>query len=60
MNGFLIDPSDERALANAILRALNDDDLRAQAIVENQKTIDSRAEYESCMAQAEQFYKKLV
>ena len=60
MNGFLIDPSDEKALAKAILRALNDDDLRMQAIVENQKIISSRAEYENCMAQAERFYNTLI
>ncbi|MBT3187857.1 MAG: glycosyltransferase family 4 protein [Anaerolineae bacterium] len=59
VNGLLIDPADEKALANAILRALNDDDLREQAIVENQKIITERADYNHSMAQAEQFYKNL-
>ncbi len=58
VNGLLIDPSNERELANAILRALNDDDLRKQAIVENQQIIASRAEYEHSMAQASVFYKE--
>ncbi len=60
VNGLLIDPSNAKELANAILRALNDDDLRAQAIEENQKIIASRAEYGHSMAQAEGFYKKLI
>ena len=60
VNGLLIDPSNERELADAILRALNDDDLRKQAIVENQKIIAARAEYESSMAQAEAFYGEIV
>lgn len=60
VNGLLIDPSNERELADAILRALNDDGLRAQAIVENQKIIAERAEYGHSMAQAEKFYKDLT
>ena len=60
VNGLLIDPSNERELAEAILRALNDDDLRAQAIVENQKIIASRAEYQQSMAQAEKFYEDIT
>jgi glycosyltransferase involved in cell wall biosynthesis len=60
VNGLLIDPSDEKELANAVLRALNNNDLRAQAIIENQKIIVKRAEYNHCMAQAEEFYKSLT
>jgi len=60
VNGLLIDPSDEKALAEAVLRALNDNGLRKQAIVENQKIIAARAEYESSMAQAEKFYRNLI
>jgi len=60
VNGLLIDPSNERELADAILRALNDDDLRAQAIVKNQKIIASRAEYGHSMAQAEKFYQQII
>ena len=60
VNGLLIDPSKPQELADAILRALNDESLRKQALEENQKIIASRAEYEHCMAQAEGFYKKCV
>ncbi len=60
MNGLLINPADEAELAKAILRALNDDDLREQAIVANQKIIADRAEYNHSMAQAEVFYRNLT
>ena len=59
-NGLLIDPSKPQELADAILRALNDESLRKQALEENQVIIASRAEYEHSMAQAEAFYKKCV
>ena len=60
VNGLLIDPSDEHALAEAILRALNDDDLREQAVRENQKIIAARAEYTQSMARAEAFYREIT
>ena len=59
-NGFLIDPTKPRDLANAIIRALSDESLRKQALEKNQKIIASRAEYEHSMAQAEVFYKKIT
>ena len=60
VNGFLIDPSDEKELSDAILRALNDKTLRKEAIVENQKIIATRAEYEHSMGQADIFYKAII
>ncbi len=60
VNGLLVDPSNERELADAIIRALNDDGLRVQAIVENQKIIATRAEYGHSMAQAVKFTKKML
>ena len=60
VNGLLIDPANEKELANAILRVLNDNDLREQAIIENAKIIAERAEYNHSMAQAEKFYKKCI
>ena len=59
-NGLLIDPSSEKELASAILRALNDDNLREEALTENQKIIAARAEYEQSMRQAEEFYKAII
>ena len=60
VNGLLIDPSDEQELADAILRVLNDDNLREEAIAENQKIIATRAEYKQSMGQAEVFYKAII
>ena len=60
VNGLLIDPAKPQALADAILRALNDESLRRQAFEENQQIIASRAEYEHSMAEAESFYKKIL
>ncbi|MBT3337630.1 MAG: glycosyltransferase family 4 protein [Anaerolineae bacterium] len=60
VNGLLIDPSKPQILADAILRALTNADLRMQASEENQKIIASRAEYQHCMAKAESFYKKVI
>lgn len=59
VNGLLIDPSKPQALAAAILRALNDESLRRQALEANQQIIASRAEYFQSMAQADFFYKKI-
>ncbi len=59
-NGILINPSKPQELADAILRALNDESLLAQALDKNQQIIASRAEYSQCMAQAENFYKKIA
>ncbi len=59
-NGLLIDPADENNLAQAMIRALNDDNLRKQAVKENQKIIASHAEYTHSMAKAEFFYKRVI
>jgi glycosyltransferase involved in cell wall biosynthesis len=59
-NGLLVDPADPRALADAILRGLNDRDLQKQASEENVRLIAARAEYRQCMAQAGAFYQSLV
>jgi glycosyltransferase involved in cell wall biosynthesis len=59
-NGLLVDPADPRALADAILTALADEDLRARAIKKNVRLIATRAEYGRCMAQAEVFYRQVL
>jgi glycosyltransferase involved in cell wall biosynthesis len=60
VNGLLCDPTDPQSLAQAILRALNDTDLRYRAREHNLKLIVERAEYGKVMAQAEQFYYKVI
>ncbi len=60
VNGLLINPADEKELANAILRALGDQDLCERALIENAKIIAERAEYGRSMVQAEVFYKRIL
>jgi glycosyltransferase involved in cell wall biosynthesis len=59
-NGLLCDPASPESLAQAILRALDDEDLRRQAAMHNQKLIAKRADYQKVMARAEEFYRKVI
>jgi glycosyltransferase involved in cell wall biosynthesis len=59
-NGLLIDPRDERSLAAAVLRALDDDGLRARAAEVNARRITEQADFEHCMAQAASFYERVL
>jgi len=59
-NGLLVDPSDARSLAQAIITGLTDPDLRARAAKDNAAIISSRADYTSCMNQATAFYKDMI
>ncbi len=59
-SGLLVDPGDPRSLAEAVLQALSDTDLRRRAAARNQATIDERAGREQVMASATQFYRSIV
>jgi glycosyltransferase involved in cell wall biosynthesis len=59
-NGLLIDPADPGALAGAILKALEDNDLRAGASTHNLQMVGERAEYGAVMKAAEAFYRSVV
>jgi glycosyltransferase involved in cell wall biosynthesis len=59
-NGFLVDPGDPDALAEAIVRALDDPDLRIQAQKQNARLIAERADYDQVMAQAAEFYAQII
>jgi len=59
-NGLLVDAGNPSALAEAILRGLNEPALRKQAADENAAIIAERAEYTRSMARALEFYEKLV
>lgn len=59
-NGFLVDPGDASALAEAILSALDQDQLRAKARQYNTHLITEKAEYGRVMEAAENFYKELI
>jgi len=60
VNGLLVDPSDPNALAEAVLSALDQPDLRAKAAAQNSRIIAERAEYSQDMARAEAFYTRLL
>jgi glycosyltransferase involved in cell wall biosynthesis len=60
VNGLFCDPAIPESLAQAILRALDDEDLCRQAAVHNQKLIAERADYRKVMAKAEAFYVELI
>jgi len=59
-NGLLVDPTDPNALSQAILTALNDDDLRVKAGQYNSQLIADKASHKIVMKRAEGFYKSLV
>jgi glycosyltransferase involved in cell wall biosynthesis len=60
VNGLLVDPADPQALAEAVLVALEQPDMRQRAAAHNLELIAERAEYGRVMLQAEAFYKQLV
>jgi glycosyltransferase involved in cell wall biosynthesis len=59
-NGLLFNPIDADALAAAVLQALGDKNLRAQATRRNRKLIEERASYPKVMAKAAAFYQKVL
>jgi glycosyltransferase involved in cell wall biosynthesis len=58
--GSLIDPGDPAALARAVIRALEDEPLRAEAGRQNSRLIAKRADYAAGMARAEAVYLELL
>jgi glycosyltransferase involved in cell wall biosynthesis len=59
-NGQIVDAGDPQALADAILNALENNNLRVQAARENSRIIAERADYSICMAQAKDFYRQVI
>jgi glycosyltransferase involved in cell wall biosynthesis len=59
-NGYLVDPDNPTALAQATSRALMNARLRQQASKINQDLVDERADRDRVAISAEQFYKKLL
>lgn len=55
-NGLLFDSNDHRSIANALIRALENKNLRERAAGLNQVIISAKAEYKSNMAKVEKFY----
>jgi glycosyltransferase involved in cell wall biosynthesis len=59
-NGLLVDATDERQIANAILEGLVNKDLRQRAAGLNREIVLQRADYARCMPQAEGFYQRIM
>lgn len=60
VNGLLVDLSDPTELAQAILTAMDQPDLRSMAAQINRKLVQERAEYRVVMEEALQFYRSVI
>ncbi len=60
INGLLADATSPRSLAEAIVTALENPALRAEAKKENARLITEHAEYGHCMAMVEAFYREII
>ncbi len=60
VNGLLVDPSDPKALAEAISSAIAQPELRRQARERNLRLVGERAEYGKVMQEAEAFYRQMI
>jgi glycosyltransferase involved in cell wall biosynthesis len=60
LNGLLVDPGNPQALAEAIVKAIAQPELRRVARGRNLELVKERAEYGECMERAEDFYKRLI
>jgi hypothetical protein len=60
VNGLLFNPNEPQELADAILIALGQPDLRQRARQQNLLLVRERAEYSAVMELAEEFYHRLV
>jgi len=59
-NGLLVDPTQPRSIADAIIFALENKNLRDKAAGLNQDMIATRAEYRHNMQGAEEFYQRVM
>ncbi len=59
-NGLLVDATDPASIADAVIAALENENLRRDAAGHNLKMLASRAEYTACMRQVVSFYERLA
>ena len=60
VNGLLTDPTDPQKVADSLLSAIANKNLRKQAAGLNKKIIIERAEYIQCMSQVSAFYQTII
>ena len=59
INGILVDATNPRRMADAVIAALENEDLRRKAAGQNAELIAARADYARCMQKVEQFYREI-
>ena len=59
-NGLLVDPENPQAWAQAIVRAIRDNDLRSTAKDMNERLINEKAEYGFVQTKAREFYQQVL
>ncbi len=59
-NGWLVEPRDARAAADAVISILRDKSLRERAAVVNQEIVADRADIQKVKAVIQNFYKQLI
>jgi len=59
-NGLLFDSNSPQSIADAIIAAMENTDLRKKAAALNQEIISTRAEYEHNMERVEEFYMRVL
>jgi glycosyltransferase involved in cell wall biosynthesis len=59
-NGLLVDPGNPQAWAQAIVRAIRDNDLRSTAKDMNEGLINEKAEYGFVQTKAREFYRRVL
>jgi glycosyltransferase involved in cell wall biosynthesis len=59
-NGLLFDSTDHLSIAEALITAIENKNLRCKAAGLNQEIISARAEYESNMLKVEEFYREVT
>ena len=59
-NGLLCDPASPESLAAAVIRALEDEELRIRAALSNRQEVLARADHVAIMQDAEKFYAELA
>jgi hypothetical protein len=60
VNGLLIDPAQPESLAEAVIQALDNPDLRRDASAQNVRMIREKASYEKVMHEARSFYSRML
>jgi len=59
-NGSLFDSTDHQSIADSIVQAIENKNLRQKAAGINKKLIAARAEYRQCMDRADKFYNDVI